>query len=248
MPTFVNGAKASANNLTLLASNALDLAAAGSVLNVESSELVDWVQIAAKAIAGLFTAGLTDGVAISLGDDEPISYPGPADESLLNASRWIQGFALASISRDYNALDALCGIRVEQLRNSSTKSPEYVYHMVEAFQAFWDRSPKTDKLILKAMELTDPNKYEFHNPDYVLDLSVPLLELLFYVNRRDPDFERGLIKGLRRHQVYWTRTLEQQRNWDGFLAFGLLGMASLADVRDMEFEVESDYLPMSLIR
>src|SRR5207248_2804322 len=55
MPTFVRGARRDPNHLTLVGSNALDMAAGLSVTEPDSEEIADWVELAAQAYAGFFT-------------------------------------------------------------------------------------------------------------------------------------------------------------------------------------------------
>ncbi len=250
LPLFLKGAKDNPNNLTLLASNALDVTSGGSVINPGQPEQTRWLEVAAQAIAGLFTVAAAPGgmAEVYLGAGDPTQYHRLPDLSLVHARRWVHGFSIAAISRDVVALDALCAFPPQKLRSSSTGCHEYIYQMVDAFRAYWLREPGVDKLLLRAMASTDTNQYEFHNPDYVLRMDVPLIELLFYVHRRDPDFETGLLKAIERHKSYWTLDGEKARDWDGFLAFGPLGMATLAFIREMPFDVESEYLPMSLVR
>ena len=140
-------------------------------------------------------------------------------------------------------LDTLSATPTELLRASSTRGADHVYETVDACKAFWTEDRVASKQILRAMEATDPNKYEFRNPDWVLDVDVPFLALLFHVHHCDADFEAGLIKALELHKKYWARDASHERNWHGFLALGPLGMAALADIRELPFDVESEYIP-----
>ena len=63
MPTFVRGARRDPNHLTLVGSNALDMAAGLSVTEPDSEEIADWVELAAQAVTtgapGISVPGLS---------------------------------------------------------------------------------------------------------------------------------------------------------------------------------------------
>lgn len=249
MPIFVVGARRNPSNLTLLASNAEDVAAGSAILTPDSPEVLTYLRLAAQAHAALFAVAAAGGAAVEvpLGEDSAVLYETRVDTSIVHASRWIHGFYLAALCRDERSLDFLCATPAEVLHQGPTRSPEYRDHMVEALRGFHTGAEDTSKRILKAMEATDPDRDDIAKPDWVLHIDVPALELLFHVNSRDLDFAPALEKALALHKKYWGKSEGQRRNWDGYLAIAPMAMAALAHDRGIPFDVSSDYLPTSLI-
>lgn len=249
MQTFIQGARRDPNNLTLLASNALDLAAAGSVLTPDSLMIAERLLLASRAYAALLAVASAQGARIEVPLDEgkPAAYETRVDGSIVHTSRWINAFLLASLCRDTASLDLLCKTPMELLRSSVTRGPAYRYAFIEALIGFRYGLPDTSKKILRAVEETDPEREDIAKPDWVLHIDVPLLEMLFYINSRDPDFAKALEKAVTLHKKYWTKTPLQKRKWDGFLAVNVMGMAALATDQGLEFDVDSEYLPMSAV-
>jgi hypothetical protein len=250
MPTFIAGARRDPNNLTLLASNALDMAAAGSVLTPDAPMISELLLLASRAYAALFAIATAQGdrVEVPLEQGKNAVYETLVDGSLVHASRWIHAFLLASLCRDVSSLNLLCRTPVEMLRASVTRGPEYRYAFIEALIDFRYGLADTNKKILRAIKETDPERDDIVKPDWVLHLDVPLLEMLFYVNTQDADFAKSLEKAVTLHKKYWDKTPERRRSWDGFLAVNILGMAALARDQGLEFDVDSEYLPLSVLR
>lgn len=250
LPGFIEAARRDANNLGLLITNAQHAAALASVIAPVSPDLLRWTRLAAQAHVALFTTATADSspVTVRLGEGETARLQGPIDESLVYASRWIRAFHLALLVRDTNGLDQLCLVPDALLRASSTRSPDYYYSWVEAARLVWLQDRGAGGKILETMNLTDVNEIEFHNPDWVLDIDVPLIELLFYVHTENDDFAGALPKSVGHFKNYWSRTAENRKDSEGFLALGLLGLTAFAHEREMKFDVQSDYLPLTLVR
>lgn len=53
---------------------------------------------------------------------------------------------------------------------------------------------------------------------------------------------------LEKHKKYWTSDERKRLDWEGFLSLPLLGITSMAYDCDIPFDVESDYIPLPLIR
>jgi hypothetical protein len=237
-----------------LLGNALDLAAGASVVDPGSPDIVRGLRLAARAGSALFAVAASEGrpVQVELGDRGPITFSGKVDRSLAHATRWVTAFCLGLICRDVRALDALCAVPTKLLRGSGTRCPEYVYLTVDALRnmiTLAEGRDGTTRHILEAMNATDPRRDDVHAPDWTSHLDVPFLELLFFVHGNDDaEFAPRLVKALEMHREFWASDDGQRRSWNGFLAVNLLGLAAFAHHRAMAFEVDSEYLPMSLAR
>ncbi len=247
LPGWVESVARRPDNLVGLARHALDLVRFGSVAAPQSPELPRALRVAAQALAGLFLVDSAGGQAVRLVLGETtVTCAGPVEESLVHASRWITGFWLAIICRDSALLDALCRTPPARLRASSTQHPEYRYLLADALQGFWRGEQDTPARIIAAMRATDPNRPDVSARDWVLNIDVPLIQLLFYAVAEDPRFSQALAQGVELHKAYWSATAERRADWEGFVSFGLTALAVLGADRGLPVDVESEYLLTNL--
>ena len=250
LPTFLAGARRNPSNLNLLASNALDVVAGVSVLDPALVGAREPLTLAAQALSGLFLAAdaRTDHPAtVPLGDGEPAVYTVPPDGSLLHALRWIDAFLVALVAREIGSIDGLCAYRPERFADSSTKTPAYVVALVQAIQAIWLRHQDAGKRLVEATRLTDPELPDIRRPDWVLRIDVPLLDMLYRMHVEPAAFDASLTWALEHHKAYWSAKASLRRDWDGFVSWRGLAMASWAFEKEVPFSVESDYLPRPLV-
>jgi hypothetical protein len=215
-----------------------------------SPELCRALRAGAQAEGALFAvASAAPGeVEVPLGDGPPARYrtQGPTDYS--HAANWRQGFHLAVLVRDRETLDRLCRVPLDVLRASPTRTDEYAYLYVDALQGYWRSEQDTPARLTRALEETEPAKVPIAGPDFVLDLIVPEMELLYRVMLGDAAaFNASLASALELYKKYWSHAKRAYAP-EGQLAWGALAMASLAHEQGLAVTVESDYLPPRLWR
>ena len=241
------------NNLTLVAPNALDIVSCGSVVAPDSPYIHPALCIASRCLSALFAVASAERlpVEVVVMNGQTIRYETRPDNSLIHPIRWLQGFYVAALCRDYDSLQALHETPLELLRASSTRCPQYTYLFVDAIRGFIDDAPDTAQRLLKTMEATDPDRADIHNPDWALNIDVPIIELFFrFAIGDDSGFAVAVSKAVAGHANYWTksRDKDKSRHADSFLALGPLGLSALAYDRKMPIAVESDYFPLKLVQ
>ena len=250
---FITSVGRTPNNLTLLASNALDVVTCGSVVAPQSPLIHPALCIASRAIAALFAVASAQRfpMEVIVTDGPPVRYEFGPQNSLVHPNRWLEGFFLAALCRDYDSVQILSETPLELLYASSTRCPQYTYHFVDAICGFLEGAPDTGKRLLNAMEATDPDRADILKPDWTLNIDVPKIELFYHFATGDKEgFAQALPKAVERHRQYWSKLKDRDvsRNPDGFLALGPLGLAALAHDRRMPFAVDSDYFLRALMQ
>ena len=127
-------------------------------------------------------------------------------------------------------------------------SPEYSHLFQEALRSFWRRADDAPERLLAALKATEPELLPEGAEEYVLAIVVPQMELLYRVMLQDAKgFNEALGKGLEAFKKYWSKK-DRVDKPEGYLALGIAAVASFAHEAEMPIEVESDYVPMGLVR
>ena len=249
LPYFLDGARSDPRNLSLLISTALDVACCGTALKVDNKLILQALRLAGQASAAIFLAASSDKlpVKVRLGEGRPCTLTTRPEESTVHAFRWVRGFFLNAICREYDLIDSMCRTPTELLRQSSTKDPEYRYLFVDALRAFWTGELQSGNIILSALEAADPERSDVHSADWTLHIDVPLLQLLFHVNSNDDDFAEQFPKAVALFQQYWLSSEERSKNWERLLAIELTGIAALAHDRHMALHIDSECVSNELV-
>lgn len=249
LPEYIGYSRKDPNVLTGVITNLLDAARCGAVVDSNSVEVDRALRRAAQA-SGVFLAVAASPekmIQAPLGD-EMIQWKGKIDKSTVYPSKWILGFFLSCLCRDEQSKELLLHVPPSVLVDSPTKEPAYRQLLVDALRGFWLDEPDTGKRIIKAMEATDPERPDIRKPEWVLNLDVPLIELVFHIWESDADFGPALNKAVLLHKEYWSKTKDRRQDWDGYLPIELLGAAALAYDRKIPFEIDTEFLPQRLIR
>lgn len=245
LPEVVNGSRASGKSRRL-GNIALMAAQTGSAIDGKSAEVGQAIRLAADAAACGFAAVSTANVQPLLGGQPPARLE-RSNESEMHTGRWTEAFFLNMLCRNTNNIDLLCGVPLKVLSGSSTQGPEYCTLFVRALQSYWANSPRTVELLIEAMQKTDPERHQFVEPEYVLQIDVPQIYLFSQIASEDPAAAGTLVTALENHKKYWSRTRDRRLEPIGFLAINLLGLAALAYEKGMRFDIDSEYLPMYLV-
>lgn len=219
-----------------------------SVIEPESPELCMALRIGAQAANAIFTtASSASGAVQVLLENDLVQLPAIGTTSTSYAGNWMSGLFMAIICQDGQALHTLIHTPVSVLRQSSTKGDECMYLFVEALQGFLKRDRETSSYLLKALEATDPDRLSI-DPEYVLSILVPEIDLLYRILEMDATaYNQALEKALEKHRQYWSKG-QRKTNPSGYLALGPLAMSVCAINIGIPIEVESDYLPMRLVK
>jgi hypothetical protein len=227
-----------------------DRAAHLAVADPASPDLCAAVRLGAQAAGAVFAAATAERpqVEVVLGEGPPARVAARVPAELANVDRWRRGFFLAVLAGDAGTRAALARATAEVLQRSRVRADEFAYLFVSALQAV-DRGEKdAAERLLAALKATERGRYVTASDDYVLDVAVPQMEVLYrlLLGEAGP-FNDTLARALQSHRRYWSAP-DRARDPDGFVAWGLLALASLARQRGLEVAVESDYLPPDLLR
>ncbi|MFD7920479.1 immunity 49 family protein [Streptomyces sp. NPDC059740] len=165
-----------------------------------------------------------------------------------HAGRWLSAFWLALVCREKRRVNELCEVPVSLLRGADGAFDPYMYHWVEALQAYWTRHPSFEDKLVAAVEGTDPEVLRYGDAYGVLRLMYPPMAMLTQLALGDEArFNEELANALRLHREYWTQDEDRELDLEGLVALGPLALAGLAKVGGLAVTVESEYLPMALL-
>jgi hypothetical protein len=231
-------------NLGTLARNARSYAGYQCILDPNSIQLWRALRIVAYSLTSVCElASLPEGeYEVFAGEGDPVMLPAGVN-SYSNGISWLHGFYMGVACRETHLNDRLAEIPVDILKQSTTRSDEYLYLQIEALQSFWKGAADTPQRVIEAMKATDPELIKVGTVDYALNIAVREIDLLFRLLENDSvAFNESLIKALEWHKKHWSKeNLKNDPN--GFIAVGILGLVSIAYERGMTIEVESDYIP-----
>lgn len=169
-------------------------------------------------------------------------------QTYLSASNWLDAFYLAVICREAGRLDMLARIPVSLLREFGGTVDEYAYAWVEALQSFWLRRDDLGTHLVRAVDLSAPEKARVLDAESITKLKYPSIMLFYRYMRNDAaGFNEALADAVRWHKEYWTADEDRTLNIEGVVALAPLAIACLAKANGMPVEIESGYLPEALL-
>ncbi|WP_304451923.1 immunity 49 family protein [Nocardiopsis sp. YSL2] len=174
-----------------------------------------------------------------------------------DAGAWDMAFYLAVTCRDQHRWKKLCHIDVEVLRRAQRgQGREYntfSYHWIAARQAYILHRPELVEELTAAMELSDPARAEFGDPDQLNKVVFPQMNTFLKFAQGDSDgFNEALANGLTLWRDYVTSDEERAEDIKNVTPLGLLALACMGYDRSFhesgfQLEVESDYLPKHIV-
>lgn len=174
----------------------------------------------------------------------PVIGPQP----FANAGNWLSAFWLAVICREQKRMTRLCEIPLERLHSPEGVYDEFVYHWVDVQQTYWLRRPGLAEKLMAALEASNPEVVRNTPPDALQCVMYPPINLFYhFVRKHEQEFGPALAEALNLHKAYWTLNEERATDIDGALALGPLAMACLAHDGKLPIDVESPFIPESLL-
>lgn len=199
--------------------------------------------------AAFAAAAATEGSVQRRVIDEVRTIPATGPQFYANAGNWLTSLWLVIICRDQQRMTHMCRVPLEILRASGAQCDEYVYDWVDSLQSYWLEKPGLAEKLTVTIEKSAPEVVTIAPRDLLQSILYPPINLFYRFLRRDHDgFNAALVESLELHKAYWTATAERAADIAGTLALGPLAIACLAYDAGFPIEVESDYLPRSLLR
>lgn len=213
----------------------------------DDSRLVARFRTAARAAAAHFAMARTGGPADLPLDGEPVRFQGTIDESTVHPGTWLNGLWCSLAVRDLESAFLLAATRTEQLRASSSRADEHAYRLVDALRGLLTDDPETERLLVDALEATDPDLPLVAGAEYALEIRTPEIEILLDFVAGDGDAVVASIrKAAERHGEHWSRP-GRDAEWEGAVALGPLGLAAHARDAGIDVDVDSPYLPRAVL-
>lgn len=220
-------------------------------VNPNASGIDSWEAVVAAMQVGsaLFaSASATEGTVECRINHELRSIPATGPQSPANAGNWLSAFWYAIVCRDQNRMTQICEVPVDLLRASGAEYDEYIYHWVDALQAYWLRRPGLAEKLVAAIEASYPEVARIAPRDLLQKILYQPINLFHRFLRKDHDgFNKALLEALDLHKSYWTANEDREEDVSGYLALGPLAIACLAYDADFPINVESDYIPSQLL-
>jgi hypothetical protein len=247
LDSLLDSAKSRAEALSPLLATARNYAGYLAVEQPESAGLCRSLRIGAQASAAIFATATGQGEVEARIDGAYTRLPATGVTDATHIANWRIGWWMAQIVRDSATIDQLVVTPVDILRQSSTRADECQYLFAAALQAFEQRAEDWATKLRVALDATDPDEVDLMDEDFVLNILVPEMQMLFRlaIGEIEP-FQEALYFALQRHKKYWSRA-SRKRNPDGFFALGPVAIAGMARDAGMPIEVESAYLPPRLV-
>jgi hypothetical protein len=220
-------------------------------VNPDASGIDTWEAVVSAMQVGsamFASASATEGTIQCRIDHELRTVPATGPQPYANAGNWLTALWFTIVCRDQNRMTQLCEVPLDLLRASGAEHDEYMYHWVDALQAYWLERPGLVEKLVAAIEGSYPGVARIAERDLLEKILYQPINLFHRFLRKDHDgFNQALVEALEFHKAYWTANEERERSVEGYIALGPLAIACLAQDAGFPIEVESDYLPSELL-
>lgn len=179
---------------------------------------------------------------------ESFEVKGSKNNAYSDPITWSKCFYIAVLARDKKAIDELVRVPEEILRNAKLKCDEVDFAVVNFLKSLYQPKADLGAELLKALDLTDPEKNKAHRIDFLLYLRFPELSLYRYIFGNDNEkFNMELKETLELHKKFWS-TKSNMNSSEGWISIPLLCACIIAyESNNYTTNIESDYLPKYLI-
>ncbi len=210
----------------------------------DAPELVYWCGFIARGTAALLSvARRPERVHWRLLGKERALGGEPGSLSL-QSGFWLTGFWLAWASRDAPSLELLLQVPADLIAADEAFDRPVVHLM----QAAMTGSPDTGDRLIDALEHADPDRLLRTDPDWLLDILVPVLECLYPVVDHDEErFTAALVKMLELRREYFAAGRAKGMDSVQFLSEEGAGLVAWAKALGFDVPVDSPYLPRALV-
>ncbi|MFF4587134.1 immunity 49 family protein [Streptomyces sp. NPDC000345] len=245
---LIEGLEADSTDLGDAQSTTLILAQSRCLLDPRGSIYPTWdawvtaMQVGSAVFAAATTA--EDHVQCRIAHkDRTLQATGP--QWYVTPASWLSAFYLAVVCRERDRITALCDVPLDLLRENGERFDSYHYAWIDTLQTYWRGGPDLGPKLVAAVDGTDPAAAT--DPETAGKLFYPPMEMFHrFVRKDNAGFNRALTNALQWHKEYWT---EESRSLQasGLVALAPLAMACFAHDAGVPIEVESEYLPATLL-
>jgi len=218
----------------------LSVAVVADALGENDELTIQYLQLALQLGVANFISSLeleSDFGVDYLGTKYP--YALKSSKSYIDADSWLTVVYLAIILRNQNALNIMCNIPTDALREADSMPTESSYHLVDFMKGLFDSRVDIGGLLIDAME-------SMKDTSYMLNIRSPLLSLYrCFLSNDSEEFDEKLDEALASHKEFWADDLFDV---DGWVSMELLAVLSVAkDNKKWSLSTQSDYIPSWLV-
>jgi hypothetical protein len=216
-----------------------------------------WVSAMQMHYAIFAVANTPEGSPVAcLVDHETRTFRGSGEHDFAQAGKWLNAFYLAVTCRYAERWTNLCQVPVDLLKESARRRGgtynEYTYHWISALQSLVLGKPGFLTYLDKAIELCSPRSGAFGG-DALTKYARPSMEVFRFLALNDSsNFNKSLAETLESYRGYCTADTSRATDINALIPLPLLAFSCWAYDKSMErdtfsFDVESDYLPGSIL-
>ncbi|MFD1663596.1 immunity 49 family protein [Streptomyces caeni] len=245
---LIDGLEAGSTNLGDALSTSLILAEAHCLTDPRASIFPTWdawvtaMQVGSAVFATAATA--EEHVQCRIAHkDRTLRATGP--QWYVTPAAWLTAFYLAVVCREKDRITALCQVPMSLLRENGSRFEEHHYAWIDTLRTYWLGGSDLVPKLVAAVDGTDPEAVA--DPETVGKLLYPPMEMFHRFIRKDHQgFNGALTNALQWHKEYWS---EESRAFQisGLVALAPLAVACIAHDAGIPVEVESEYLPATLL-
>ncbi|MEV0370622.1 immunity 49 family protein [Streptomyces sp. NPDC050636] len=163
----------------------------------------------------------------------------------VHPNTWLTAFYLAVVCRERDRITALCQVPLSLLRENGSRFDEFQFAWIDTLQTYWLGGPDLGQKLVAAVDGADPEAVT--DPEAVGKLVYPPMEMFHRIVRKDhASLNRVLVAALQWHKEYWSEE-DRAATIPGLVALAPLAIACFAHDAGIPIEVESEYLPATLL-
>lgn len=245
---FEGSPPAGRRDLDWAASTGWNALMSNSLFAPEHREMWTAARACAQGRAGTFAAGTAASARVSVPFGDKMVEIDRLPE-FVNAlpTYWLEGFCCAALAREAVCLELLAQVPDEIFRDSRATSADSHEPWRGALITYYKGRDPT-KLVERALFLSEPAQLTALTRPDVAKLWIAQYRMMLPLFRKDAEaFNRALVDALEAHKKFYGKKSEGQRE-GSFLAAGPAALCALAHDAGLPIEVESEYLPMTLIQ
>ncbi|MFJ2898923.1 immunity 49 family protein [Streptomyces sp. NPDC087218] len=245
---WIDGLEADSTGLGEAFGTCITLAKAHCLLNPRGSLFPTWnawvnaMQLGSAVFAAATTAESHVQCRIAH-KDRTLRAAGP--QPYVGPSTWLTAFYFAVVCRERDRVTALCRVPMSLLRENGAPYKEFDYVWIDALQTYWLGGDDLGSKLVAAIGGADSDTSA--DQEMVSKILYPPMEMFHRVVRNDhAGFNRALAAALQWHKEYWSHE-DRAGLIPGLVALAPLAMACFAHDAGIPVEVESEYLPATLL-
>lgn len=179
---------------------------------------------------------------------ETVTIHSVETKSYMDHSVWLNSFYVALIMRNRNLIDLLLTVPDALLEQANAKGSPFHIAMVSFCKGLYDDDTNIAQLLTDVMDAASHQGNNAVQKAYASRIAAPSAGVFRYIlSGNSEKFNAELEVAILEHQSYYTSG-DRFAEYRGWVSIPLIASASLAFESDIEVTVESDYVPLWLVK